>query len=61
MRMEMVDDVDIPAGGTTVFEPGGLHLMMFGLAPTGSVVPVTLQFEKGGDITVPFKVTDPSK
>ncbi|TPW02912.1 MAG: hypothetical protein FD124_3212 [Alphaproteobacteria bacterium] len=56
MRMEKVDAVDIPAGGAVVFEPGGLHLMMFGLAPTGDVIPVTLKFEKGGDVTVPFKV-----
>ena len=56
MRMEKVDAVDIQAGGPTVFEPGGLHLMMFGLAATGDVVPVTLRFEKGGEVTVPFKV-----
>jgi copper(I)-binding protein len=56
MRMEKVDAVDIAAGGATVFEPGGLHLMMFGLAPTGDTVPVTLKFEKGGEVTVPFNV-----
>ncbi len=56
MRMEKIDAVDIGAGEPTLFEPGGLHLMMFGLASTGDTVPVTLRFEKGGEVTVPFKV-----
>lgn len=56
MRMEKIDGVDVPAGGVVAFEPGGLHLMMFGFAATGETVPVALRFEKGGEVTVPFKV-----
>lgn len=55
-RMEKVDGVDVPAGGAAVFAPGGLHLMIFGFAPAVDTLPVTLTFEKGGDVTVPFKI-----
>lgn len=55
-RMEKVDGVDVPAGGAAVFAPGGLHLMIFGFAPAGDTLPVTLTFEKGGAVTVPFKI-----
>lgn len=56
MRMEKVEGVDVPAGGAAVFAPGGLHLMIFGFAPAGDTLPVTLTFEKGGEVTVPFKI-----
>lgn len=55
-RMEKVEGVDVPAGGAAVFAPGGLHLMIFGFAPAGDTLPVTLTFEKGGEVTVPFKI-----
>ena len=55
-RMEKVDGVDIPAKGAVIFEPGGLHLMIFGYAPAGETLSVTLTFEKGGEVTVPFTI-----
>jgi hypothetical protein len=55
-RMEKVDGVDAPAGGAVVFQPGGLHLMMFGFSPAGEDIPVTLTFEKAGEVVVPFKI-----
>ena len=55
-RMEKVDGVDAPAGAAIVFQPGGLHLMMFGFSATGEEIPVTLTFEKAGDVVVPFKI-----
>jgi len=55
-RMEKVDGVDAPAGAVIVFQPGGLHLMMFGFAPTGEEIPVTLTFEKAGEVLAPFKI-----
>jgi hypothetical protein len=55
-RMEKVDAVDVPAKGAAVFQPGGLHLMLFQFAPAGESVQVTLRFEKGGEITVPFAI-----
>lgn len=56
MRMEKVDGVDIPAGGAAEFRPHGLHLMIFDFAPKGATMDVTLRFEKGGEVVVPFKV-----
>lgn len=55
-RMEKLESVGVPAGGAAVFAPGGLHLMIFGFAPAGDTLPVTLTFEKGGAVTVPFKI-----
>lgn len=49
----------IEPGHIVKFEPGGLHLMIVGLsAPLvqGDKVPVTLKFEKSGDIIVSFDV-----
>lgn len=55
-RMERVDGVDVPAGGAVVFQPGGLHLMMFGFTATEKNIPVKLHFQHAGDVTVFFKV-----
>lgn len=55
-RMERVDGVDVPVGGAAEFKPGGLHLMFFGFAPVGKNAPVTLRFEKAGEVTTFFKV-----
>jgi copper(I)-binding protein len=55
MRMQQVQAIDIPAGGSVTLRPGGLHLMLIGLsAPlrAGESVPVALTFEKAGAITV---------
>ena len=56
MRMEPVaGGVEIPAGATVEFAPGGLHLMLmhpkepFAL---GSTVPMTLEFEQAGSVDV---------
>ncbi len=54
MRMRPVASVAIESGATVVFEPGGLHIMLFdlpGLAP-GDVVDLTLQFDDGSDVAV---------
>jgi hypothetical protein len=59
MRMRQVPAIDVPAGGTVQLAPGGLHLMFMGLKQplaNGSTVPVTLRFEKAGEMTVDFKV-----
>lgn len=60
MQMNMQDSVAVPVGGTVSFEPGGLHIMLMGLTKTlaeGDVFPVTLTFEKAGDVTVYVDVT----
>ncbi|WP_179300239.1 copper chaperone PCu(A)C [Pseudothioclava arenosa] len=59
MRMRQVEAIEVPAGGEAVLEPGGLHLMFIDLtAPLaeGDNVPVTLIFEKAGEIEVSLPV-----
>lgn len=57
--MDMVAAVDVPAGGSVSFSPGGYHLMCTeakaALKP-GATVPVTLTFQGGGQLTVNFAV-----
>lgn len=63
MRMRQVDAIDLPAGATVRLEPGGLHLMLVGLkAPLkgGSRVPLTLRFEKAGELTVELAIEQPA-
>lgn len=59
MRMREVKGVDIPAKGAVEFKPGGYHLMFMELkAPLkqGDKVPVTLRFEKSGELKAEFAV-----
>jgi periplasmic copper chaperone A len=60
MEMREVDGVELPAGRKVEFKPGGLHVMFMGLrAPlkVGTKVPVTLKFQKAGEVKVEFEVT----
>ena len=48
MQMQQVDGIDVPAGGETTLEPGGLHVMLIGVdteLAEGDTVDVTLGFE----------------
>ena len=59
MKMRPVEAVDLAPGETVVLEPGGLHLMLMGLAEPlveGKTFPLTLTFEKAGSIHVEVKV-----
>jgi periplasmic copper chaperone A len=59
MEMRQVDAIDLPAGKTVELKPGGLHVMFIGLKQPlalGSKVPVTLKFEKAGEVQVEFDV-----
>jgi periplasmic copper chaperone A len=59
MEMRQVDGIELPAGKPVKLEPGGLHVMFIGLKqplPLGSKVPVTLRFEKAGEMKVEFEV-----
>jgi copper(I)-binding protein len=61
MSMAQIDAVEVPAGGSTVMEPGGLHLMLFeptGAFTNGSTVPFTLTFETAGTREVLFTVVE---
>jgi copper(I)-binding protein len=64
MRMRQVEAIELPAGRAVTLGPGGLHLMFMGLrAPlkAGEKVPLTLRFEKAGEvkIAVPISATRP--
>lgn len=53
--MKEVAKIDIPAGGSVQLKPGGYHIMLMELAKpiaAGDTVPVTLTFEKAGEVTV---------
>lgn len=61
MTMVPMESVDIPAGEDVVFEPGGKHVMLMGLAKPlakGDSFELTLTFEKAGDITITVPVLD---
>ena len=63
MRMRELPELPIAAGQTVELKPGGLHLMFMGLkAPltVGQSVPVTLKFERAGEVTVQVKVEAPA-
>ncbi len=50
MRMRQVERIVVPAGGTTRLQPGGLHMMLFGLTrglTAGDEVELELHFEDG--------------
>ena len=61
MKMQQVQSVDIPAGGEVAFAPMGYHVMLLGLKDKSTLVdgqrfPLTLHFEKAGDVTVEVAV-----
>ncbi|MDO8420519.1 MAG: copper chaperone PCu(A)C [Rubrivivax sp.] len=59
MRMREVPAIEIPAGRTVELKPGGLHVMFIGLTQTlnvGATFPLTLRFEKAGEVKVDVKV-----
>lgn len=59
MRMRRVDGIDVPAGQVVELKPGGLHVMFMGLkAPlrTGTSFPLTLKFEKAGEVKTTVQV-----
>lgn len=70
MRMRALSGVDIPAGQTVAFKPGGgLHIMLLNLKaalPKGSQVPMTLVFkdargvESKVELRLPVSVAAPA-
>jgi len=61
MRMQQVKDVPVPAGGTVTFSPSAYHVMIMApkdrsLLRDGQRFPLTLHFEKAGDLTVEVAV-----
>lgn len=61
MQMRPLDAVDVPARGSAVLEPGGMHVMLMGLhreLATGDTFELTLNFEQSGPQTIEVKVMD---
>jgi copper(I)-binding protein len=59
----MPDGLVIPAGETVTLEPGGMHLMMFGLVEPlaeGMTPSITLVFEELGELSVNLTVEYPA-
>jgi copper(I)-binding protein len=62
VHMMPVAEIVLPAGATIGLEPGGHHLMLVGLTGPlrpGDRVPLTLRFERAGDIQVEAEVREP--
>jgi copper(I)-binding protein len=59
MKMQQVQFVTVPAGGEATFAPMAYHVMLFNLkqqAKDGERIPLTLHFEKAGEVTVQVAV-----
>lgn len=61
MKMQQVPKVEIPAGGTVTFAPMAYHVMLLelkdrSLLSDGKRFPLTMHFEKSGDVTVDVAV-----
>lgn len=61
-HMRAVPELEVPAGATIRFEPGGLHVMLIGLREplvAGQTFTLELEFEQAGRRQVPVEVRDP--
>jgi copper(I)-binding protein len=59
VRMEMVGAVELAPGARITFAPTGYHVMLGGMKQRlteGMTVPIVLDFEKAGKLTVPVRV-----
>jgi copper(I)-binding protein len=62
-KMREVPGIDVPASGVVKLMPGGFHIMFLGLsAPfkADTTIPVTLKFEKAGEVKVNFEIKPPT-
>ena len=59
-KMQRVDAVPVAADAPAELAPGGHHLMLIGLArplEDGTTIPLTLTFEKAGEVTLDVPVS----
>ena len=64
MKMRPVQGLDVPAGGTVALNDKGNHLMFMGVDKPfkdGETIPVTLTFEKSGEVQTTLTVKKPGK
>ena len=60
MRMRPIEGLAVPAGQAVELKPGGTHIMFMGLKQTlknGAHFPLTLRFEKAGEVKVEMRVS----
>lgn len=58
-RMKHIETLALPAGERITLAPGGMHLMLIRLHDKlneGATFPITLRFEKAGEVTVEVSV-----
>ena len=61
-KMRRLESVAVAPGETVAFEPGGHHIMLMGLTEPlvdGKSFPLTLRFERAGDIEVEVMIMEP--
>jgi hypothetical protein len=53
-RMNRLESLELPAGESVVFEPGGRHLMIFDPLEFGpsATIPITIKLESGASVAV---------
>ena len=59
MQMRQVEQIEVPAKGQVKMQPGGLHLMLFGVEKppkVGDLVPLILHFDRGGPLLLQVEV-----
>ncbi|MEJ2174950.1 MAG: copper chaperone PCu(A)C [bacterium] len=59
MKMQQMQNFEVPAKGQFVLKPGGAHLMFVNIKRQinqGEKIPVTLTFEKAGELNVDYAV-----
>lgn len=60
-KMQKVEALEIPPGGTITLMPGGMHVMFMGLQEPfvlGETVDVTLIFENAGRVDISFNIEE---
>lgn len=61
MRMRRLTSVEIPPGETIRFEPGGRHLMLFGVISLNEDLPIRLAFADGSVREINFERIAPGE
>ncbi len=62
ISMQELLQVNVPAGESVTFEPGGMHVMVFGLPESlepGGELEVTLSFVRGDKVSFPVHLLAP--
>ncbi len=63
MQMRPIDSgILVPAGGATLLQPGGLHIMLINLTeelPAGEMIDLALTFENGAEVTLSAPIREP--